>query len=112
MEQHTAGPETHEEDGSYRAKFSFKSVYAALHETNRQVEDAVLGAVPPEVTQHLINARKELLQAGQRAIELAMGRLDRKAERAWDIHRERASHAAPPPPPAPVTTPAPIDPAV
>lgn len=108
MEQNTAGTETPENDGSFRARFSFKSVYAALDETNRQVEDAFLGAVPPEVTQHLINARKELLQAGQRAIELAIGRLDRKAERAWDIHRERAAHAAPPP--APVTEPAPVDP--
>lgn len=114
MEQHTTGTDTHDE----RGRFSFESVCAALHETNRQVEDAVLGAVPPEVTQHLVNARKELLQAGQRAIDLAMQRLDHKAQRAWDIHREREaarSGSAPPPAPAPAPAetaqPAPVDPA-
>lgn len=70
-------------------RFSFKSVFEALWEAERQVEDAFMASVPPEVTQHLVNAQKELLQAGARINEMAMEELDKRARRAEEIHRQQ-----------------------
>ena len=72
-------------------------------------------ALPPEVTRHLVNSRKELLMAGRRMIDLAMDRLDAAAERAEEIHlaeqERRAAQRAAQRAATPAHDPAPENPA-
>lgn len=75
-----------EEAASTGPRMSVKSIAAALREAERQFSDALMSSVPPEVTRHLVNSKKELLMAGQRLNEMAMEELDRRAARAEEIH--------------------------
>lgn len=65
---------------------SLGSAIRAARDVRRQVEEGVLSLVPPEVTQHLVNAQKEVVRAGQRLGEIAIERLDARAARAREVH--------------------------
>lgn len=67
-------------------RLNLKSVAEAMCDVHRQAEDAFMAFVPPEVTQHLVNSRKELIRAGQRLGEKMVEELDDKARRAREIH--------------------------
>lgn len=92
--------------GSFReeARHRFDDVRSSFREFHRDVEDSILSLIPPEVTRHLVNARKELVLAGQRLGDMTIENLERKAARAEEIHAEmkakrEAARNAPPPTP-------------
>jgi len=76
-------------------RLSAKSVCDAARDMKDQAEDAIMALLPPEVTEHLVASKKELIRAGQRLGDLALENLDRKAARARDIHeRMKAARQA------------------
>lgn len=70
----------------YGPRISLQGVADALSEANRQLQDSIMAAVPPDVTQHMVNAQKELLAAGQRINVILNEKLDRYAQRAREVH--------------------------
>jgi len=68
-----------------------------MRDAEQQAEDAIYSVLPPDVTQHLMNSQKELLQASRRVGQILtekatqcadrrMEELDRKAARAREVH--------------------------
>ncbi len=69
-----------------RVEASFRSVADAACDVVKQVEEGMMSLVPPEVTSHLVQAQKEFILASRRVGDKAMEELEKKAERAREIH--------------------------
>ncbi len=74
------------EDVSGKVNASLRPVFDAARDIGKQMEEGLMSLVPPEVSEHLLQAQKELILAGRRLGDKRLEELEKKAERAREIH--------------------------
>ncbi len=67
---------------------SMKQISQMIRGARKDAESTLIALLPLEVTEHLVNAQKEFVKAGQRAGQIAIERLDDKILEAREIHQE------------------------
>ena len=66
-----------------------KRMTEKISSLKEEVMDCILKSIPPEVTKHLGNSKKELLMAIRAMLDKEIERTDHTIDRAQELHSEK-----------------------